>query len=416
MITRLLSVLMDFNTGEDKDSKKGDSFMLNWPNRFFMPTRMEMGRGLAQKTGEFLKPFVNKRVLLVTDKGLRDALVLDPIEKSLKDQQIEYEIFDEVEPNPSAQIAHRGSQFAKEYQCDAVLGIGGGSSIDTAKGIAALANNSGNILDYEGVDKIPNPALPLFAIPTTAGTGSEGTASTVFTNKETLFKAVIISPYLYPKWAILDPLLTLNLPASITAATGMDALTHAIESYTSKGANPMSQGLAIQAVKMIGESLPKAYFVGTDIESRENMLVASMIAGVAFAQSRLGNVHAISHTFGGVFNIPHGIANATLLPYVLKFNVPACPEKLKDIAVALGKDVNGLTHLAAAEKAVEAVIEMNDAFGIPRTIKELGVTLDHLAQMIEDSMRSGNVLANPRLTKAVDVQRIIEDAYHGILN
>jgi len=389
--------------------------VLDWPNRFFMPTQMEVGKGLAQKIGEMLKPYNHKNILIVTDKGLLQAGILKPIEKSLEEHGIQYVLYDEVEPNPSAQIAHRGSDVAKEYGCDAILGVGGGSSIDTAKGIAALVTNKGNILNFEGVGKLSEPALPIYAIPTTAGTGSEGTASAVFTNKETLYKAVIISPYLYPKLAILDPLLMVELPASITAATGMDALTHAIESYTSKGANSMSQGLAIHAVKMIRENLLKTYFVGTDIESRENMLVASMIAGVAFAQSRLGNVHAISHTFGGVFNIPHGIANATLLPYVLQFNLPACPEKMRDIAVALGKDVSGLTPLAAAEKAVEAVVEMNEALGIPKTIKELGVTLDYLPQMVSDAMKSGNILANPRLTKANDVQMIIENAYHGVL-
>ncbi|WP_134703875.1 iron-containing alcohol dehydrogenase, partial [Ammoniphilus sp. YIM 78166] len=224
-----------------------------------------------------------------------------------------------------------------------------------------------------------------------------------------------ISPYLFPTLAILDPSLTLGLPQGLTAATGMDALTHAIESYTSKMASPVSQGFALHAMKMIGENLTKSYFVGTNLENRENMLVASMMAGVAFAQSRLGNVHAISHTFGGVFNIPHGIANAALLPFVMKFNLPACPEKFRDIAVALGKDVSGLSVTEAAEKAIDAVIEMNRAMKIPLTIKELGVSLEALPKLVEDSMRSGNVLANPRLTRAADIQMIIEKAYEGNL-
>ncbi|MBP1157009.1 alcohol dehydrogenase class IV [Paenibacillus sp. PvR052] len=300
-----------------------------------------------------MKPFTKEKVLIVTDPGVRKANILEPIEASLNKYDIPYDIFDEVEPNPTSQVVDKAIQFLRQGKYDLVLAVGGGSSIDTAKAIAAMANNTGSILDYEGVNKLPNPSLTLVAIPTTAGTGSEATSSTVVTNTQTLFKTAILSPYLYPKLAILDPELTLNLPPAITAATGMDALTHAIESYTSKLASPVSQAFAIHAVKMIGENLHKAYFVGTDMESRENMLAASFIAGIAFAHSRLGNVHAISHTFGGVFNIPHGIANATLLPYVLAFNLPACPEKFKDIAAALGELSVGYRRLKQAGKPLK---------------------------------------------------------------
>lgn len=379
----------------------------------YMPTKVECGVGYARKTGEFLKPLVSKKVLLVTDKGVRAAGLLENIEKSLNDSQLAYDIFAEVEPNPSAEVVQKGVAFLNEHDCDVVLAIGGGSSIDTAKAIAAMATNEGDILDYEGVGVLPKPTLPLIAVPTTAGTGSEVTASTIVTNKETLFKTAIISPYLFPEIAILDAELTKHCPQSITAATGMDALTHAIESYTSKTANPISQALAIHAVKLIGQYIQKAYFVGTDMESREKMLVASMIAGYAFSQSRLGNVHAISHSFGGVFNIPHGIANATLLPFVMKYNLPACPAEMKDIAIALGKDVTGLSEIDAGQQALEAVIELNHSLGIPDNIKDLGVTLDRLDQLVKDSMRSGNVLINPRLTRDQDIQAIIENAYYG---
>ncbi|UOF91992.1 iron-containing alcohol dehydrogenase [Fodinisporobacter ferrooxydans] len=383
--------------------------------KFFIPTRVECGRDISMRTGELLQPFAPGRVLIVTDPGVRRANLLENIESALQAQNLNYEIFDQVEPNPSAETIHKGADFLKDSKCDVVLAVGGGSSIDTAKGIAAMATNPGHILDYEGVGKLQNPPLPLAAIPTTAGTGSEGTNSTVVTNKETLFKTAVLSPYLFPKLAILDPSLTIRLPQEITAATGMDALTHGIESYISKAANPVSQALAIHSIKIIGENLSNAYFVGTDIAGREKMLEAAFMAGAAFAQSRLGNVHAISHTFGGVFNIAHGIANATLLPFVMKFNLPACPEQMKDIAAALGKDVSGLSAMQGAEKAIEAVLEMNQAFKIPNNIKDIGVTLDQLPKLVEDSMRSGNVLVNPRLTAANDIQTIIENAYHGIL-
>ncbi|PFP24896.1 alcohol dehydrogenase [Bacillus sp. AFS073361] len=383
--------------------------------KYFMPTRVEVGNGISERTGEFIKELGATRVLIVTDKGVRAAKLLEGIEKSLLAVNMDYDLYDEVEPNPSAETIHRGTQKLKDYKSDAVLAVGGGSSIDTAKGIAAMATNPGHILEYEGVGKIKRPPLPIIAIPTTAGTGSETTNSTIVTNRETHFKLAVLSPMLFPTLAILDPTLTLNLPQEITAATGMDALTHAIESYTSKAASPVSQGFAMQAIKMIGENLTKSYFVGTDIESREKMLVASMMAGVAFSQSRLGNVHAISHTFGGVFNIPHGIANAALLPFVMKFNLPACADKYKDIAIALGKDVRGLSIQEAAGKAIESVIEMNQAMKIPLNIKELGVSLEYLSKLVEDSMRSGNVLINPRLTRPADIKQIIENAYYGNL-
>lgn len=382
---------------------------------FYLPTRVQCGSGIAKKTGQLLKPYSIKKLLIVTDPGLMASSIVDGILQSLREADIPYEIFSGVESNPTTDVLEAAVVFLAETGCDAVLGFGGGSSIDTAKGVVAMATNPGGILDYEGYDKLKTQPLQLFAIPTTAGTGSECTASTVFTNKETLFKTVIVSPLLYPKLAILDPDLTLNLPPAITAATGMDALTHAIESYVSKQANPISQGMAIHAIGLISQSIFKAYVVGSDVESREKMLIASLLAGIAFSQSKLGNVHAISHTFGGVFNIPHGIANAALLPYVVSFNLVACPERYRDIALAMGQDISGLTDLQAARTVVQAVVTLNEALGIPSNIKDLGVDLALLPKMVSDSMRSGNVLVNPRITRAEDIQKIIENAFSGTL-
>lgn len=381
---------------------------------YYMPTRVEFGVGLSEKTGAFLVELKAKKVFVVTDKGVRVAGLLTGIEQSLKAAELPFQIYEDVEPNPSAETIHKALDVLSSFGANTVLAVGGGSSIDTGKAVAAMSTNPGNIMDYEGVGKLLNKPLTLVAIPTTAGTGSEATSSTVITNPTTQFKAGIISPMLYPKLAILDPGLTLRLPQEITASTGMDALTHAIESYTSKAANPLSEALALQAIRMIGSSIKTAYFVGS-MESREQMLVASLIAGMAFSQSRLGNVHAIAHTLGGVFNIPHGIANAVLLPFVMQFNLPACPERMKIIAEALGRDVSGLSLEKAGEQAIEGVLELNRTMNIPGNIKELGVTVDYFPKLVEDSMRSGNVLINPRLTKASDIRRIIENAYHGIL-
>lgn len=383
--------------------------------RFSIPTTVECGMGISGRVGEFLRARGAGHVFVVTDAGIRNAGLLEPILHSLEAHGLNYDIFDETEPNPSAESVMKGLGRLRKQPHDHILALGGGSSIDTAKGIGIMATNKGHILDYEGVNRIPHPGLPVVAIPTTAGTGSEVTASTIITNSQTHFKAAVISPHIFPRLALLDPLLTEKLPQELTAATGMDALTHAIESYTSKTSTPFSRAMAIEAIRMIGRNLRKAYFVGNDLSSREQMLTASAMAGMAFAQSRLGNVHAISHTLGGVFNIPHGIANAALLPFVMKFNLPACPEKMRDIAEALGCPVDGLPLAEAAEQAVQAVVDLNRALNIPPNIRELGVDLKALPKLVEDSMRSGNVHVNPRWTRPSDIERIIRNAYDGIL-
>lgn len=384
--------------------------------RHSIPTVVECGAGIAGRAGEFLKSYGAKSVFVVTDRGIRNAGLLDPVLRSLEEHGLKYDIFDKTVPDPSAESVMEGLDQLRRQPHDHILALGGGSSIDTAKGIAIMAVNKGHILDYEGVNKIPQPGLPVMAIPTTAGSGSEVTASTIITNLQTSFKAAVISPYIFPRAALLDPVLTEKLPQELTAATGMDALTHAIESYTSKTATPFSRALAIEAVRIIARNIRKAYFVGNDLESREQMLVASSMAGMAFSQSRLGNVHAISHTLGGVFHIPHGVANAALLPYVMMYNLPACPDKMKDIAEALGCRVDGLSPLEAGERAVHAVAELNRTLNIPPNLRELGVDLKALPKLVEDSMRSGNVLVNPRWTRPSDIEKIIRNAYEGNLS
>lgn len=387
------------------------------PYRIWVPTAVECGFGLSRRAGELLKARGARRVFVVTDAGVRAAGLLEPVEHSLRAAGLAYDVFDETEPNPSERCVAKGLERLKASGADWTLAVGGGSSMDAAKAISVMATNPGAILDYEGVDRIPNPGIPVAAIPTTAGTGSEVTAATIITDSKRAFKAAVISPHLFPKLALLDPETTLGLPPQLTAATGMDALTHAIESYVSKAANPFSCALAIEAIRMIARHLPKAYYVGDDLESRERMLAASMMAGAAFAQSRLGNVHAISHTLGGVFGVPHGVANAVLLPYVMKFNAPACPEKMRDIAEALGCDVRGLPISEAAEQAVRAVADLNRRLGLPVCIRELGISLEEkMPKLVADAMQSGNVRVNPRLTGPADIERILRDAYDGFLS
>lgn len=382
---------------------------------YYMPTRIIFETYSSGKLGEILEKENKKNVLVVTDKGVLNAGLLNLMFQSLDGSNIKYDVFDEVEPNPKTSTIRKGAQKLSDSKYDAIIGFGGGSSIDTAKAMAVMATNEGEILDYEGVGKIVNDPLFLVAIPTTAGTGSEVTASTVITDENTLFKAAVISPKVFPDLAILDASLTLKCPPGITSSTGMDALTHAIESYISKQSDPISGSIALHAISLISKYLHKAYYYGTDLESRERMLEASMLAGLAFSQTRLGNVHAISQSFGGVFDIPHGIANAVLLPYVLKFNAPASLEKYVDIAKAMGISTDNANEQSIAEKVIETIVEWNQSFDIPNNTKDLGVDLAELDKLITDSMRSGNVLVNPRLTTPKDVERLIKDSYAGIL-
>ena len=380
---------------------------------FGFPTTVCSGRGSIWSLLDFFKDVEVKKLLIVTDPGVRNADLFATIMKVMSKSGVDFSVYSDVEPNPSTDVLTEAVNILLAEKFDAVLGVGGGSSLDVAKAAAAMATNPGNVLDYEGVGKLKNPPLPLFAVPTTAGTGSECTPATVITDKKNHFKVSVISPYLYPKFAILDPELVVGLPPSITAATGMDALTHGIESYVSKQANPISKGLAIQSIRMISESLVSSYENGSDLYAREELLIASLMSGIAFSQSRLGNVHAISHTFGGIFNIPHGLANATLLPYVMRYNLKACPDLFKDIAVAMGQDVSGLDSIEAGYKAIKAVSDMNASLNIPSATKELGVDLQYLDSMVNDSMRSGNVLVNPRETNSNDIRNIILKSYNG---
>lgn len=381
--------------------------------QLFMPTKVISKLGASDEVGEILQSHGYETILLVTDKGIINSGILHKIFQTLDDYNIEYKTFDEVEPNPKSINITRILNLFRNFKIDAILAIGGGSSIDTAKAVSIMLKNEGNILDYEGVEKIPNDGVPIIAIPTTAGTGSEVTASTIITDENSLFKVAILSSKIYPKIAILDANLTLNCPRHITSSTGMDALTHAIESYLSKQKNPVSNAIALRAITLIEENINRVYYYGSDINSRVKMLEASMLAGYAFSQTRLGNVHAISQALGGLFDIPHGVANATLLPYIMEYNLPAAVDEYVEISKALNVFNTSLSDKENARNVVKKIFNMNKELEIPLSTKELGVNLDHIEQIIKDSMRSGNILVNPRLTTSKDIENLVRISYNG---
>lgn len=379
-------------------------------HRFRMPTEVAFSRGCVDQAGVAAKRFAKERVLVVTDRGVAGAGLLDRVTAPLDAAGLRYAVFDGVEPNPSIETVGRGLDAFRASGAEAIIAVGGGSSIDAAKAISILATNGGNIADYEGADKIPNPNVPLVAIPTTAGTASEVTIFFVITNRATKYKFSGGSVNATARVALLDPLLTESMPPKLTAAVGMDTLTHAIEAYTCKVAYPATSALAFDAAARAASYLPSAFENGHDLDAREQMLMACLEAGMAFSNSRLGNVHAMSHPVGGHFDVPHGLANAIILPYVMEYNLPAATVLYANLASALGCDMAGGSEEALAREAVDAVRALNRRLGIPERLGDVGVTRDAIPALAADAMKSGNIPINPRPTTYDDMVRLYEQA------
>lgn len=329
------------------------------------------GAGASLKLCESLKYMGVNKLLIVTDEMLVKLGLLDALQKRLKELGIQFVVFDKVVPDPGYQIVEAGVDLGVSHQCDAVLGFGGGSSLDAAKIIAARLTNPVAIKKLVGVLKVKVAPVPIFTIPTTAGTGSETTIAAVVSDPDTNQKTPVIDPKLVPVAAALDPELMTGLPPHITAATGMDALTHAVESYISRHAAPDTDVYALSAVKMIMKYLPIAYEDGENLEAREAMALASFYAGAAFTKANLGYVHAIAHQFGAFYHTPHGLANAIVLPKVLDYSLPAASQRLAQLAVATGLGNSTEDNKVLAQKFVDSVKALNQKIGIPATLDKL---------------------------------------------
>ncbi|MHB1042617.1 MAG: iron-containing alcohol dehydrogenase [Eubacteriales bacterium] len=378
---------------------------------FRIPTEIIYGFGSIKKVGEVVSNLAASPVLVVTDHGVREAGLLDLVLEPLRDSGVKYEIFADVEPNPSVDTVGKGLHLLKKSGCQAIVAVGGGSPLDTGKAIGLLAANGGSILDYEGADRVPANSLPLVAIPTTAGTASEVTINIVITDHSRNYKLTIVSTRAAARAAILDPLMTRSMPPKLTAATGLDALVHAIESYTSLMAYPLTEALALESVRLISEHLRPAVFNGNNLAARDAMLMGSLLAGLAFNNTRLGNAHAMSHPLSAYSDIPHGVANAILIPHIMEYNVPACPGRFARIAAVMGVRTEGLTTMEAAYAAVAAVWKLNDCVGIPKSMGEVGAEKDLIPAMARDAMKSGNILVNPRTTVIDDIINLYEKAF-----
>lgn len=341
---------------------------------FFVPEAKPTvlsGEGSSVKLTETIAHFGMKKVLIVTDAMLVKLGVISPIEEALKANGVEAVIFDGVEPDPSFDVVDAGLAALKQNSCDSVLAIGGGSSIDAAKVMALAGNNEKTPRELEGKFAAKNPALPLFAIPTTAGTGSEVTVAAVITDKTDSSKKLVLDPKIVPLAAALDPKIMEGLPPHITAATGMDALTHAVEAYIATFATEETDAYAVAATRMIVNNLETAYNDGSNMQAREAMALGSFYAGLAFTKAFVGYVHAIAHQFGGKYHTPHGFANALVLPHILEYSKDKVADRLANLAVECGLGERHEAESVLAQKFVDRVWAMNDAMGIPKTLDAL---------------------------------------------
>lgn len=378
---------------------------------FYIPTVTLMGIGAHKEVGRQVKVLGGKKPLLVTDKGITQAGMTDRIKSLIKeDTGIDVVVFDETVPNPTDKNVHDGLKVFKDNGCDMIISLGGGSSHDCAKGIGIVATNGGNIRDYEGIDKSTRSMPPFIAINTTAGTASEMTRFCIITNTDTKVKMAIVDWRVTPNVAINDPLLMLGMPPSLTAATGMDALTHAVEAYVSTIATPVTDACALKAIELISRYLRSAVANGADIEARDQMAYAEYLAGMAFNNASLGHVHAMAHQLGGFYDLPHGVCNAILLPHVERFNLIAKLDRFVDIAIAMGENVEGLSTRDAAEKALQAIEKLSRDVGIPSGLKELGVKKEDIPIMAQNAMKDACGLTNPRCPSLQDIIQIYENA------
>lgn len=378
---------------------------------YFLPTRNVFGEGSSAEAGTLLKTLNAKKTLIVTDKFLASCGMAGKIQAIFEEAGIQAMVFDGAEPNPTDKNVEAGLEAYRANGCDSIVSLGGGSSHDCAKGIGLVAANGGEIYDYEGVDKSKNDMVPLMAINTTAGTASEITRFCIITDTRRKVKMAIVDWKVTPQISINDPELMKGMPAGLTAATGMDALTHAIEGLITLGAWEMSDMFELKAIEMIAKWLPKAVETPSDIEARDAMATAQYIAGMAFSNVGLGLVHGMAHPLGAFYDIPHGVANALLLPYVMEFNMPAAKAKYRKIAEAMGIDTAKMSDDEAAQAAVDAVKQLSISIKIPQKLSELNVKEEDLGKLAESAFNDVCTPGNPRKVTVEEIKALYTKAF-----
>lgn len=376
------------------------------PYYFQLPTQIIYGRYCANQIGKVAGNLGLKKVMIVTDPGVAKSGVLDQILPYLKEAGINTITFDEVEPNPTVQSVDKAAALYAKEGCEGVIAVGGGSPLDAGKAVGVLATNPGSASDYLGNDKVKIPCAPVIGVPTTAGTSAEITDVAVLSDRTKKAKIGVRSAYVSPRIALLDPALTLGLPPAPTRDSGLDTLTHAVESYLNINSWETSGALSLKAIELVGQHLRTAVHNGKDIEARDGMLMASLLAGIAFHNTKLCLVHAITGPMGGFYNAPHGAINAIILPHAMRFMLPGAVSKYVDIAVALGESVEGLSEREAAEKAVSAIEQLSRDVGLPKGLSVYGVKADDLPALAETIAASFMVSLSPRVAKKEDILEV----------
>ncbi|MCI1944737.1 iron-containing alcohol dehydrogenase [Clostridium luticellarii] len=376
---------------------------------FQSPGKIIYGENSVNMVGEQTEKYGRKVMIITGRYSSKKSGALDKITDALRAKKLDFIVFDKIESDPGVDTVRQGVKIAREKGIEVIVALGGGSTLDASKAISIVTENGGDIVDYES--KIPDmEGIPIIAVPTTAGTGSEVSKFSVITDTERKIKMLISSDFLIPKVAVLDPELTMTMSQGVTAATGMDAFTHAIEAYISKAAQPMSDIYAVKAMRIISSNLSKAVLKGDDIEARKNMLIGQMYAGLAFSNSSTALVHSMSRPIGAYYGVAHGLANALLLTEVMKFNRAACQEKFRNIARAVGENVDGKSVRESSYMAVESVKNIFLDTGLPTRLRDVGVDKENFKVMAEDALKSKTTELNPRKP---DVKQLVE-IYEGI--
>lgn len=380
--------------------------------RVFSTTpRIIMGPGSVKTIGTEVKGKGVSRVLIVTDKGVISAGLLKSIEDALKASRVKYSVYDKVEPDPRYEIVADCVGAARTAKAQMLIGVGGGSPMDITKVTAVMLTNMDPIGAYFGIGLIPKPGLPTILIPTTAGTGSEVTPIAILSDEGEKLKKGIVSPYLYPSMGILDPELTVGLPPAVTAATGMDALIHAVEAYTSINATTITDMYCVKAIELLYRNIRTAFAKGDNIEARTAMMEGSLLAGIAFANAGVTAVHAFAYPIGAEFHIPHGIANTLMLPHVIRFNVLGNLEKFARLAAPFGLPVEGLDNLTIVDRVIAAIDRLADDIRVPRHLADFGIKEKDIPMLADGVMKVTRLLANnPRTLTLEDAKRIYKAA------
>jgi alcohol dehydrogenase class IV len=395
---------------------------------FHTAGQLLFGQHAVRQLDEVAARLPAKRILVVTDAVLVQAGVVEQVHVPLSESGVLVEVFSGGEPEPSFRAADACIATARQFAPDALLGLGGGSNMDLAKIAATVLTHGGHPRDYVGDDKIPGPVFPLICVPTTSGTGSEVSAASVLTDNDSKLKVGILSNYLRPRVALIDPLLTLSCPSKVTADSGIDALTHAIEAFTAvdneefplppgehsvyQGRHPMGDMLAEKAIHLIGKHLRRAVADGKDVEAREGMALGATLAGMAFSNVGVAAVHALEYPVGGAVHCSHGAGNGLLLPSVMRFNFPARVSRFARLAELLGASTTGMSEESAAETAIEMVTQLRDEIGIPRRLRDIGVKKNQLRQFAEKAAGISRILrVNPREATIDDLEKILQEAF-----